>query len=528
MYRHQIRGLAWLAAAILVVAGASMQDARAAVRDFVQPGDYAARPGAPLAPQTPTTVDPQKVLAGHLLRRLGFGPSKKEIKKVLKMGYNSYIDKQLNPNSIDDSKAFGKLPRVPNDFYDDYTLIRRWYIRMVWTQRLLQEKMTLIWHEHFSTSNQKVRAAGFMQDHEDLMRRYALGDFRSFLIDMTKDQAMLIWLDNNYNDGNATDDQGNPLPPNENFAREFMQLFTMGTKTLNIDGTPKLNGSGDPYPPYAETDVREVARALTGWYAPWPYKHNNSQFGPQWHDEGNKTILGTTLIGRTGNDGANEVGDVVNIILNGDPDRTNTVAAFISKELIMKLATETPSPAYVQAVATAFRDSNWSIKAAVEAILKNPYFTDPTVVRNQYKEPIEQYIGMIRALAGKTKGEELVGWTSDSAQLVYYPPSVFSFYPPGNKGALITTATVFIRDRIADEYARGWSNTFFNPSKLIGKYDLTTPTAVADFLEDKMLAAPMATATRDEIINYMQGTVDEDNLRGAIWLLLCSPDFQRN
>lgn len=475
-----------------------------------------------------TTYDPQKILAGHLLRRIGFGPDKKEMKKVLAMGLDAYINMQLNPNSIDDSKAMSKLPGVPNDFYNDYDLIRRWYLRMVWTRRQLQEKMTLIWHEHFATSNEKVGVAGFMYDYEELLRANSLGNFRNLLINITTDQAMLIWLDNDYNDGNATDDLGNPLPPNENYAREFMQLFTMGKHVLNLDGTPKLDSNNEPYAPYTENDVREVARAFTGWYAPWPFKNNNAKFSDWAHDAGDKNIFGVTVAGRPGNDGANEVADVVDLILNGDPDRTNTVAAFISKMLIQKLATETPSPTYVQAVATIFRDSGWNIRAAVEATLKNPEFTSDTVVRSQYKEPVEMMVGMVRALQAKTTGDEFIRWTYDAGQLVYYPPSVFSFYPPGKKGALVTTATVFIRDRIADEFTSGWSDTSFSPKKLIGKNHLTTPDAVVAFLEDKLLAAPLSDSTRIAILNYMQGYVDEDKFRGAVWLVLCSPDFQRN
>lgn len=522
MNRNQLRWLVCTVLAILVVAEA--QIARAAARDFVQPGSFVAQPGASRATEATTTVSQQEILAGHLLRRIGFGPDPKSVKSVVKMGLNAYIDKQLNPANIDDTKCLNKLPNVPSDdFYDDYTPVRRWYLRMILTQRLLQEKMTLIWHEHFSTSNEKVGVSGFMMDYEDLLRKYALGNFRDFLIAMAKDQAMLIWLDNDYN--SARDDNGDWVPPNENFGREFMQLFTLGTKTLAIDGTPVLDNSGNPIPPYTETDVREVARALTGFYAPWPYKHNNAQFSDWMHDERSKTIFGQPFPGRSGADGANEIADVVDRILTM---RRDTVAAFIARTLIQKLATETPSPAYIQNVATAFRDSNWSIKAAVAAVLKNPEFTSDAVVRSQYKEPIEEFVGMVRAFKAKTKGDELLNWTYDAGQLVYYPPSVFSFYPPGNKGALLSTATVFIRDRIMDEYTRGWSDTFFVPSKLISKNKLTTPTAVADYLEKVLLVAPMAPATRTELLNYMGGTVDEDKLRGAIWLVLCSPDFQRN
>jgi uncharacterized protein (DUF1800 family) len=160
--------------------------------------------------------------------------------------------------------------------------------------------------------------------------------------------------------------------------------------------------------------------------------------------------------------------------------------------------------------------------------LKNPEFTAPSVIRSQYKEPIEQYVGMVRAFEAKTDGDALIGWTYDSGQLLYYPPSVFSFYPPGNKGALLSTAYVLIRDRVADEYVRGWSETNFDPNKLIKKNKLTTTTLAVDFLEKALLAAPMSTATRNEVLNYMAGTVSETTLRGAIWLVLCSPDYQRN
>ena len=525
MKRCQRRWLLCIILAILVVAEA--QESRAAARDFVQPGNFAAQPGPSKAPQAPgaiTTVTPEEILAGHLLRRIGFGPDPKLLKKVVKKGLTGFIDQQLNPSSIGDNKALGKLPKYPlNEFYDDYTLMRRWYIRMVWTQRVLQEKMTLIWHEHFATSNEKVGIAGFMLDYEDQLRQYSLGNFRDFLINMTKNQAMLIWLDNNYN--SARDNNGDFVPPNENYGRELMQLFTLGTKTLNIDGSPVLDNNNNPIPPYTESDVREVARALTGFYTPYPYKHNNAQFSDWQHDERDKVIFGAPFTGKSGDAGATEVDDVIDRILTM---RKDTVAAFISKMLIQKLATETPTPQYVAAVATAFRDSNWSIKAAVEAILKNPEFTSDAVVRSQYKEPIEQFIHMVRAFKGKTDGGALVNWTYDASQLVYYPPSVFSFYPPGNKGALLSTASVFIRDRIADEYTRGWSDTFFVPDKLIQKNKLTTPTAVADYLEKTLLAAPMSTTTRTELLSYMGSTVDETTFRGAVWLVLCSPDFQRN
>ena len=119
-----------------------------------------------------------------MLRRIGFGPSKKDLKNYKKKGFNNFINEQLNPSSINDDKANKKLPGIPKneDNILDSDMIRRWYIRMIFTRRVLLEKMTLIWHEHFSTSQEKVQSGALMLEHENNLRLYALGNFRDFLI----------------------------------------------------------------------------------------------------------------------------------------------------------------------------------------------------------------------------------------------------------------------------------------------------------------------------------------------------------
>src|SRR6185295_10950894 len=154
---------------------------------LIQTGRTPLPPASGLLPpksQPPSTVDPLAMEAGHVIRRLGFGPSKKELKVYMSKGFANYVNEQLNPNSIDDGKAVNKMPRVPEDIDKIYDsdMIRRWYIRMQWTRRALQEKMTWYWHEHFSTSMEKVGTAGLMLDHEELLRQYSLGNFRDFLI----------------------------------------------------------------------------------------------------------------------------------------------------------------------------------------------------------------------------------------------------------------------------------------------------------------------------------------------------------
>jgi uncharacterized protein (DUF1800 family) len=491
-----------------------------------------------------TAVDPISIEAGHVLRRIGFGPNKKDLKLYKKKGFNNFINEQLNPSSINDDKAINKLPGIAKneDNILDSDMIRRWYIRMIWTRRILQEKMTLIWHEHFSTSQEKVLSGALMLEHENNLRQYALGNFRDFLIKMSQDQAMLIWLDNNNNRGDLYD-----IPtalgskPNENYAREFLQLFSTGTTLLNIDGTPILQG-GLPKPAYTEEDILHVSLAMSGWATPWPRRFNNVEFRAWIHNDDNKTLFATDPGGgivipghpRGNPAGADETAAVVDAVLTR---RADTVAAFISKMLIQKLVTETPSPQYVAAVATVFRDSGWNIKEAVRTILTyssdgvTPEILKAENVRSMHKEPIEYVIGAIRALNAKTKDYEMLDWTFDMGQLAYWPPSVFSFYPPGNKGALVSTAYVFIRDRVADEYVRGWSDTYIQISRLITKFDLNTAEDAVAFLENQMLAHPISEPNRTTLLNYAGGptaSIDETKLQGLIWMVMCSPDYQRN
>jgi uncharacterized protein (DUF1800 family) len=495
---------------------------RVATPTMVSPGKVAIPAPAPGVTKV-ADYDPQRLLAGHLLRRVGFGPSAADLKHVLDIGTTAYIDEQLNPSRINDSAAEQKFAPATRSLFDDGKYIRRWYTRMVYSKKQLQEKMTLIWHEHFAVSNAKVGLAHFMGDYEETLRKDSLGSFRTLLVDMTRDKAMLYWLDNNYNSGTDTDDEGNPVPPNENYGRELMQLFSLGTQKLHMDGTPVLGSDGEPLANYTEDDVKAVARALTGWYAEYRDR-GGSRFYADIHDTSDKLILGETLRGRSGDDGRNEVEDVVDILM-----RNPSLAPFISKELIQKLATETPTPGYVERVSTVFASTNGDLRATVRAILTDPEFTSDTVVRTQFKEPIEQFVGTLRALNGKTRGQALIDWTIPARQLVYYPPSVFSFYRPGAKGSLVNTAQATIRDTIGDQIVSGYyDGTGFDAQKLIRKNHLASPDQVVDYISDALLTGPLDAAVRDRIVAYMDGRVDEEKFRGAVWLVVCSPDFQRN
>lgn len=487
-----------------------------------------AAPAAALAQGNGQTYDRNRLLAGHLLRRIGFGPTRKEMKTVLKKGIPAYLEQQLNPQAIDDSAAEAKYFAIPQRETDTFAYMRRWYTRMVYSRRQLVEKMTLTWHEHFATSIEKVRNGDYMHAQEEMLRRNALGNFRQLIVDVTRDNAMLIFLDNDPNNGQAVDDQGNPIPPNENYARELLQLFTLGPNKLRMDGSVVIDANGQPVPNYSETDVRELARALTGWDVPYR-RGDDAQFIPDEHDFGDKTIMGTVIHGRSGPDGANEVEDVADLLMSNA-----SLAPFISKMLIQKLATETPTPGYVERVSTAFATSRGDIKATLRAIILDPEFTSDAVVRTQFKTPIEQFVGMVRAFDGESHGSTLVLGTNITKHQIYYPPSVFSFYRPGDKKALVNTALAISRDSVSDALTNGYTerdgylDTAFDARKLIKKYKLKTPEAVVDYVSDALLAAPLRPEARQVVVNYFHGRVDEEKFRGAVWLIACSPDFQRN
>ncbi len=473
--------------------------------------------------------DRDRLLAGHLLRRAGFGPSPADMKLILKKGTTAWIDQQLNPSRIDDSVAEAKLPKQPKRMdRESRGWIVRWYSRMVYSRRQLLEKMTLTWHEHFAASIQKVYDGRFMHNYEEMLRRNALGSFRQMIVDVTRDNAVLVFLDNDPNNGQAYDDEGNPIPPNENYARELLQLFTMGPVRLNMNGTPVVGSDGQPLPNYTETDVRNLARALTGWDADWS-KAGPSIFYPSEHDPNDKVVFGTTIAGRTGDDGALEVEDVADLIM-----RQPSTAPFIAKELIQRLATETPTPGYVERVATVFKTTNGDLKATVRAIFTDQEFTSDAVVRTQFKTPIEQFVGTVRALEGQTQGNTLFDVTGDAKHRLYYPPSVFSFFRPGQKRTLVNTALAIKRDSGGDELTNGYVNnkhdrdTSFDARQLIRKYKLRTPEQAVDYLSDALLAGELRPEVRQIVVDYMDGSVDEVKFRGAAWLIVCSPEFQRN
>lgn len=307
----------------------------------------------------------------HLLRRFGLGASEAEVDYYGKDGLKDAIDRLLNfesvPSNFDiDPSAYANRQGVVN-----LQVMRAlWYLRMLATHRPLEEKIALFWHNHFATSAQKVDSAYAMSRQIDLFRQYGLGSFYELLEQVSKDPAMIYWLDNHENVKGK---------PNENFAREVMELFTLGIGH------------------YTEQDVQEASRAFTGWTfgagrrpaslegARAPIRIHRYMFVPDRHDDGPKTLFGKT---------ANFTGEDVLKMLCDHPQ----TSVFLAKKMWEWFAYENPEAALVERLAKTFRESKLNIKALVRAVMEAPEFYSAKCVRKAIKHPIDFVIATCRQL----------------------------------------------------------------------------------------------------------------------------------
>ena len=226
-----------------------------------------------------------------------------------------------------------------------------WLYRMIFTPHPLRERLTLFWHNHFATSIAKVRNAVLMQRQNKLLRSHALSDFKALLTAVGKDPAMLIWLDSTIN---------RKAKPNENYAREVMELFTLGRGH------------------YSEKDVQEAARAFTGWFV---VQDQFKEVARQ-HDDGEKNVLGKT---------GKWTGDDIPGILIDQPACAEWICRKLFRHFVNE--TQTPSDALIAPLARAFRDSSYRVEVPVAMILRSNLFHDPIVRRRRVKSPIEFAVG---------------------------------------------------------------------------------------------------------------------------------------
>jgi uncharacterized protein (DUF1800 family) len=368
-----------------------------------------------------STTDGRGAMA-HLYRRAGFGARPAQLDAAVRIGYAATVERLLDfgaPDPAAEAVAPPDLPLVPQpgkgadqasrdraraQAREQGTRLALWWLRrMAAADNPLQEKLTLFWHGHFATSIQKVRQARLMYRQNELLRRGAAGSVQALTLAIAKDPAMLIWLD-----GNANRRQS----PNENFARELMELFTLGIGN------------------YTERDVKELARAFTGWRV--VRASGEVRFVPALHDPGAKTVLGRTA-------GLDAAGAVE--LVTGQP----AAARFLAARMWSFFATPVgPADAVVTRLAAAYAGRRTGAEL-VRAILCAPEFTGEAVRDGLVKTPIEYVVGTLRALRLRPE-EQHVNLLRRLGQVPFAPPSVGGW--PANT-AWLTTASSLERYQFA-------------------------------------------------------------------------------
>ena len=486
-----------------------------------------------LGPVAAHAQNDTRVQVQHLLRRFSFSAPPETVTSAVNSGIPAWLASQDNWQALDDSGS--ELETVPTQLnntggYPDYNVFERIVMQhMVLTPRQLQAKLELHWLDHFAVGLQKVGDPAIQYHYDQAIRANALGNFTTLVTAVAQEAAMLIWLDNNWNVGPVA---------NENFSRECQQLYTGGLYQLNMDGSQKLNGSGQPLLNYSQSDVQEIAKAITGYGVVVDYTNNNpeTRFTVQYFS-GNHYSGQIKFFGKVQNvptDGS-AIAYVMNIV-----SKRPSVAPFEARELLQRLVTENPSPAYIAAVAQVWRDKQDApdqIAQVINAIVNYPEFA--TSYRSMPKQPAELLVGSLRQMPGMmqatqntTPGSSLLWELHNLGQQIFWPVSVFSFYRPGDLSVLTNTGSILTRTQVFANEVNGtpsnvYTDTWIDIPTLRARIGSTDAKAVRDYLLDALLDGGSA-AEQSTLKNYLGDTPSDARLQGAIWLLLNAPDYTVN
>src|SRR2546426_3103396 len=369
--------------------------------------------------------------AAHLYRRAGFGASEDEINALVGMDAGAAADRFLT----------FKISKSSTQGRDAETSARSWLKRML-KKPPLQEKMTFFWHGHFANSIEKIVDIRSMNVQNGLFRLFSAGNFKALVRAVTKDPAMLIFLDGQENEA------GNP---NENYARELMELFTLGIKDdAGVDN-------------YTQGDVHQLARALTGYVI----DGKQGVLDPGRHDDAaDKTFMGVT--GNLGVEGVAPADDVIEIIfahMDTRPPAKPRVARFLARKLARFFGPAQPSDALVDAMADAFVASGWEIAPMLRALFTTDEFYAAANMTGTVKSPVEFVLQPLRMLKAKTNWRDLPFALESMGQTLFAPPNVAGW--PGGL-AWISAGTLIARYGYARDLGAGRGrNLKFDPIPLV-------------------------------------------------------------
>jgi uncharacterized protein (DUF1800 family) len=445
---------------------------------------------------------------GHLLRRAGFGASPDDLATYRGLDFNGAVDQLLNYQQVPDDDMEHRLNALNLDLNRPLDQVRWWLLRMAWTQRPLLEKMTLFWHGVLTSSFRKVGGRlGFMRMiiQNQFLRNHAFDTFDNILLGITSDPAMLFYLDLARSTRTA---------PNENYARELMELFTLGLGH------------------YTQRDVSEAAAALTGWHL----SGLSSVYLPQTHNDLTKVFLGHS--------GNLNYKDVVNIL-------TNHPAApwFIMRKLFTFFVYENPSTGDLKPLVDAYVQSGHNMGTVMRTLLLSPQFSSPKAYRARIKSPVEFAVGAYRALNIHDDGSNLPYITTLMGQTVFDPPNVAGW--PGDKVSSLwlnsgtwMTRLNYIDAILVRGLARGSSAQPLDLQGIVNAQNLNSPESFVDYFTSFLLDGHIDSERRTQLLDYFttRGTSRAGRhialtngqsyplkrVRGTLYLIMASPEYQLN
>jgi uncharacterized protein (DUF1800 family) len=454
-----------------------------------------------------TSVSWTRDAAAHLLRRAGFGGPPAEVDALYAKGLEGAVSSLVDYEGIDLTAYEASLAARGYNLLN-VRGIQQWFLdRMAFSPRPFEEKITYFWNLHWTSGIAKVRGVTLILNQNKTERQYAVGKFDDLVVKISQDPAMLYWLDNWLSRNTR---------PNENYAREVMELFTLGVNN------------------YTQTDVTELARALTGWTIQGYTQadnYNGAVFvdNAAFHDSGSKTILG-----QTGN--WNQL-QALAIILNATDARGSVSGRFIGAKLWKFFAYDDPPDFLVDQLAAIYVSSGRVIREVVRAIFLSPEFYEAHTRKAWVRSPVEYAVAQVRMLEASSDFSSAVNSLSGMGQVLFNPEDA--------KGwdwgtSWMNTGTLFARASLANTLAtnRGSSGTRFDPNKLLASTDASTAEKVVDALADRLNVSDVAPDVRAAWIAYMNANDDgsrrtwtntasnvDKKVRGLVHLMLTSPAF---
>jgi uncharacterized protein (DUF1800 family) len=466
-------------------------------------------------------------LAAHLLRRAGFGGSPADVERVAALSpqaavaglvhfadtsslaaapsleappipprglYRGFAEGMAaDPDTAEQRKAF-QMQRNASRRRNLIAMQTWWLERMIATPAPLQEKMTLFWHGHFTSSPEKGTTAQELLAQNRLFRQYALGNIRDLTLHVAQDPAMLRYLDNNVNV---------QAHPNENFARELMELFTLGIGN------------------YTEADVRESARAFTGWtFRREPDGSGTFDDVRSHHDDGTKTFLG-----RSGNfNGA----DIIEIIF-AQP----AAARFFATKLLSFFVYDDPEPELVDQVAGLLVKNRFELQPVMGVLLRSNVFFSERAYRALVKSPVEFVVGTHQMFGVPQVAVIELATLRTMGQILFYPPNVKGW--DGGK-AWINSQTMLTRENFANGVAQN-PQMLQDAAWIVPMLRTLDPKQIATALTQTLLQGDVSPAATAQLVAYLSGAgqaemgqlsgenIDE-RVRGAAYLTMAMPAYQ--